>query len=339
MSKRGFPGILPTILLCGLVSITGCHKVTEFDEAFNGGLYVISSQDFTTTNYVPGIIGARSLLVYPGNIFIASTEGVVFRFDSESMTLVDEYIVGTAYPSGFTQMALNASGNSAYLIGSYGQIVELSLPDCTVKDIFTVCHSPVAIAFAPGIPSYLYVGDGPSHSINQVSASTNTLLTSEESFFNINCIEPGWYADTILVGTSDPLIMIQEHGQGSISLNASNITGARNAQAISSIPYDSTFVVVSDSTIGVLEFFENPAPGEPFGAVNNAVRLTGSNHLMAMGTDWQHAYILSYIGDFTCRLTSYNYAFNQIDEEVDLPGFPLGIETTSSGNIYVLTCE
>ncbi len=255
------------------------------------------------------------------------------------MILLEECIVGTPYPSGFTQMALNASGNSAYLIGSYGQIVELSLPECTVKDVFTVCHSPVAIAFAPGIPSYLYVGDGPSHSINQVSAATNTLLTSEESFFNINCIEPGWDADTILVGTSNPLIMILEHGQGSISLNPANIAGASNAQAISGIPYDSTFVVVADSTIGVLEFFQNPSPGESFGAVMNAVSLEGSNHLMAMGTDWQHAYVLSYLGDFTCRLTSYNYAFNQIDQQVDIPGFPMGIETTNSGYIYVLTSE
>ncbi len=104
------------------------------------------------------------------------------------MTLVEECIVGSPSPSGFTQMALNTRNNSAYLIGSLGQIVELSLPDCTVKDVFTVCQSPVVIAVAPGNPPYLYVGDGPSYSINQVSAITNTLLTTEESFYNINCI-------------------------------------------------------------------------------------------------------------------------------------------------------
>ncbi len=330
---------LCTIILSSLILTTGCHKIAEFDNAFDGGLYVISSQDFATTNYVSGISGARSLLIYPGNIFVASTEGMVLRYDSENMALVEECVVGSPCPSGYAQMVLNATGNSAYLITSLGQIVELSLPECTVKDIFSVCQSPVAIAFAPGIPSYLYVGDGPTRSIIQVSTTTNTPLASAESFFNVNCIEPGWFADTILVGTSDPLTLLEEHGWGSFSLNTAAISGAASAIAIAAIPYDSNFVVVTPSSVGVLEFFEDPLPGESFGAVLEMVNLEGSSHCMAMGTDWQHAYILSYVGDFTSRLTSYNYVFNEIDQQVDLPGFPFDIKTTSSGYIYVLTSE
>ncbi len=329
--------IVFTIIFSSLIFTSGCHKVTEFDTAFAGGLYVISSQDFSITNYVSGISGGRSLLVYPGNIFIASTEGVVSRYDSESTTLIEEFVVGSPSPSGFTQMALNASGNSAYLIGSLGQIVELSLPECTIKDVFTVCQSPVAIAVAPGNPSYLYVGDGPTKSINQVSIPDNNLLTSVTSYYNIKCIEPGWNADTILVGTSDRIYMVLEYGPGAISL-VGNGFGSHNADAIAAVPYDSTFVVATESQVGLLEFLPDAVPGHPATGFEY-VDLEGSNHSMSLGHDSQHAYVLSYMGDFTCRLTSYNYVFNRIDQQVDFPGFPLDIKASSSGKIYVLTYE
>ena len=334
LHKRPYSVILPV-----LIFLVGCHKISEVEEPLGGGLHVISAQDFATVNYISDIPGARSLLIYPGNIIIASTDGVVYRYDSESMTLVDVYNVGSPSLSGFTKMAFNPDGNSAYLIASNGQIVEISLPDCSLTDVFSVCQSPVTIAVAPGLPSHLYVADGPTNTIHQVSTSNNSILASEESLFNIQCIEAGWVADNILVGTSHKLTLLQEIGPGSIILTSATISGTENTYAIASIPYDSAFVLVSESGIGVLEFFEDPGPGAPFASIAHSVELEGSNHFMAIGTDWQHAYVLSYMGDFTSRLTSYNYAFNQIDQQVDIPGFPLDIKTTSSGNIYVLTYE
>ncbi len=332
--------LLKTIQLCilvGVVLFSGCTDIAEFDDAFSGGLHIISSVDLSTTSTITGIPGARSLLIYPGNIYVASTEGIVYHYDSESLDLIGEAQVGSPSPAGYYPIVLNGGDNSAYLVGTTGNILELSLPDCIVRDVFSVCQFPVALAVAPGNPPYLYVGDGPTNTVSQVSTRSNRLLESVDLQYEVICIEAGWYADSLLVGTSGPAFFIEEYGPS--NLLVVDASGLSHCQSLASIPNDSNFVAVTRSQVGVVQFISDPVPGEPMIEFVGNIDIQGTNHLVAIGGDWQHAYVLSYIGDFTSRLISYNYVFKQIDQIVEIPGFPLDLKASNSGNIYVLTYE
>ncbi|MCK5842448.1 MAG: hypothetical protein KAH31_09790, partial [Candidatus Sabulitectum sp.] len=61
--------------------------------AFKAGLHVIAPEDFTVISTISDMPGARSLMIYPGNIFVASTEGLIYRYDSETLELVEAYQV------------------------------------------------------------------------------------------------------------------------------------------------------------------------------------------------------------------------------------------------------
>jgi len=328
--------LFPWVFLAGMIVFSGCTDLTEFDAAFNGQLHIISAGDLSTVNTISGISGARSLLIYPGNIFIASTEGVVYRYDSETLAFVDEYQVDSPSPAGFFQMAMDQSAGIAYLIGANGKIVKFSLPDCIVQDVFGVCQSPVALAIAPGSPSYLYVGDGPTNTINQVSTSSNMVLASHDLEYPINSIAVGLFADSIIVGTSRSTFLVEELGAGNLRI----IDGAGSGcGSIDDIPNDTLYVVTSGHYVGVLQFYKDPAPGNPSAEIIGSVEIEGISHFVAAGYDWQHSYVLSYIGDNTSRLTSYNHAFFRIDQQVYLPGFPLDLKVSGSNVIYALTYE
>ncbi len=324
------------VFLAVIIVFSGCTDITEFDAAFNGQLHIISAGDLSTLNTISGISGARSLLIYPGNIFIASTEGVVYRYDSETLAFAGEYQVDSPSPAGFFQMAMDQSSGTAYLIGANGKIVKFSLPDCIVQDVYSVCQAPVALAVAPGRPSYLYVGDGPTNTINQVSTSSNTVLASHTFDYPIKSIAVGLFADSIIVGTSRGTFLVEELGAGNLRV----IDGAgAGCSSIDDIPDDTTYVLATGHSVGVLQFYKDPAPGNPSAEIIGSVEIEGISHFVAAGYDWQHSYVLSYIGDNTSRLTSYNHAFFRIDQQVDIPGFPLDLKVSGSNVIYALTYE
>ncbi|MCK5842684.1 MAG: hypothetical protein KAH31_10975, partial [Candidatus Sabulitectum sp.] len=70
-SRSKLSVLSPWVFLAGIIGFSGCTDITEFDAAFNGQLHIISAGDLSTVNTISGISGARSLLIYPGNIFIA----------------------------------------------------------------------------------------------------------------------------------------------------------------------------------------------------------------------------------------------------------------------------
>ncbi len=335
-SRSKLSVLFPGVFLAGIVVFSGCTDITEFDAAFNGQLHIISAGDLSTINTISGITGARSLLIYPGNIFVASTMGLVYRYDSESMAFAGEYQVDSPSPSGFFQMTMDQSASSAYLIGAQGKIVQFSLPDCTVQNIFSICQAPVVLAVAAGSPSYLYVGDGPTNTINQISTGSHTVLSSCDLGFSIKSIAVGLFADSIVVGTSRGIFLVEELGAG--NLRISSLLGPA-CNSLDDIPNDSSFVATTSESVGVLQFYKDPEPGNPSAGFVGEVGIEGIFHFIAAGNDWQHAYVLSYIGDNTSRLTSYNYAFFRIDQQVEIPGFPLDLKVSGNNVIYALTYE
>ncbi|MCK5133720.1 MAG: hypothetical protein KAR40_16400 [Candidatus Sabulitectum sp.] len=322
-------------LIALLLTLISCTDITEHEMAFKAGLHIISSEDFSTIKTITDMVGARCLLIYPGNVFVASTEGTILRYDSESLELLEEYPVAAPSPAGFSDMVFSSLEGTAYLIGSLGIILEINLPDCTVLDEFSVCQSPMKLALGPG-SEYLFVADGPSNKIYQVLIGNNKPYDSVSIYYTIKCMEPSQNPDSMLVGTSDGLCLIEILSPSTIRYV---VWGLQKAyMALAAVPDDSIFVGVTRNSVGIFDLFV-PLTEPPTPNFYGGVSIEGNTDFIAMGHDWQHAYVLSYLGDNTSRLVSYNYRFHTISQEVEIPGYPLDLEVSGNGVIYALTTE
>ncbi|MCK5036084.1 MAG: hypothetical protein KAS73_09355 [Candidatus Sabulitectum sp.] len=332
------PGILFVATIFSVL-FPGCTDLTEHEMSFEAGLHFIAPEDFTIINTISDIPGARSLMMYPGNIFIASTEGRIYRYDSETRELVEVYQVAAPSPAGFSQIVYCSLKNTAYLIGSLGKILEVSLPQCTVIDEFTVCQSPTKLAIGP-VSEYLFVADGPSTRVYQVSIDNNEAYDNVWIYFDIYCMELSPNPDSMLVGNSAGIDLIEVLSP--TDLRGTQLYKGGTMVALAAVPDDTIFVGVKgihNAAVGIVDVFipqfVEPTPPEFY----EAIEIDGTAHFLALGQDWQHAYVLSYLGDNTSRLISYNYRFSETPLELDLPGFPLDLKVSGDGVIYALTTE
>lgn len=315
-----------------------CTGLTEYELAYTGGLHILSSEDFSTINTISDIPAARSLLICPDGFLIATTDGVVFSYSTEKPELVGEYTVGLPSPAGYREMVYSSLEGTAYLIGSLGKILEISLPDCNVLDEFSICQSPVKLVVPTG-SSYIFVGDGPSNRIYQVSIENNKPYTSVAIYFTINCIEPGQNPDSTLVGTSGGVNLVEILGPG--SLRNTIMDEPVPCLALAAVPDDTVFVGVKGYpgavSVGVVDVFNSQVHIPPLPEYYGEIGITGDSHFIAIAQDSVHAFVLSSIGNSTSRLVSYNYTTYTIDQQIDLPGFPLDLKVSDDGNIYALT--
>lgn len=348
--ERGIMIKLAVVFVTALL-IKGCINVTEHEVGYTAGLQVFSASDFSTLTVIPDIPGARSLLIYPNNIFVVSTEGKIFRYDSETMELIEEYQIAAASAAGFSEIVYCSTKNSAYLIGAHGNILEISLPDCTVLDEFSVCQAPVKLALASGSRN-LFVGDGTTSRVFQVATSNNSVPGSVELFFNIDLMEAlplrsPQNTDSMIVSTTDGLSMVEAWGPGNLRSVYLEQYYNRAVLEFAAVPLDSFFVFIGHSishdrsSVGSYRLTVPyvPPPATPLYKYFGQQRIPNNINMLSMGHDYLHAYVLSYLGDNTCRLSAYNYRTYEITREVDIPGYPIDIQASGGGNIYVLTAH
>ncbi|MCD6588130.1 MAG: hypothetical protein J7K88_06230 [Candidatus Fermentibacteraceae bacterium] len=327
--------LLPGWFLGLLVVIAGCTNLTEYDMAYMAGLYVISAGDFTVIETIPDIEGARILLLYPGNIFVVSTEGVIYRYDSETMELVDQNQIGSPSAAGYSDAVFCTVKNTAYIIGSYGEILELSLPECVLVDQFSVCQSPVMLALGAGA-SYLFVADGPSNRVYQVKVNGNKTGDNVSIYYTIRCMAPFQNPDSMLVSTVEDLNLVSV--LSATNLRSVLLAGGRPFSALVAVPDDTVFIGVNGNSIGVFDAIGTGLP--PWPTFEKTVWFAGTPLCLAVANDWQHAYLLVYMaGVNSSRLISYNYSSGHIDRELDIPGYPLDLEVLGGEAVYVLTTK
>ena len=319
-----------------LLLLSGCTDLTEYDMAFKAGLHIISSEDFSTLQVISDLNGARCLLMYPSNLFVLSTEGTVSRYDSGNMELIEEYQIGSPSPAGFSDIVYCDLKNSAYLIGSLGSIMEISLPGCTVLDEFFVSQSPIELELAPGSGN-LFVADGPSNRIHQVSVNNNTTHDNVALYYTFKCMGSSQNPDTMIVGTSGGVYLIDVLSP--VDIRSKFLKEVSPIREIIPIPDDTLLVGISSSNdVGIFYLF-NPPAVPPLPYFWGGQRIQGDQYKIAMGKDWQHAYVLTYLGNEVSRLYAYNYRSYLITQTVDIPGVPLDLEVSGDGTIYALTTQ
>ncbi len=326
-------------LLCGCLFVSfaviaGCTNLTEYDMALSAGLHIISPEDFTVIETIPDIEGARSLLLHSGNVFVVSTEGMIFRYDAETMELVDQSQIGSPSPAGYSDAVYSTTSKTAYIIGSYGNILELSLPECTVVDQFSVCQSPIKLATGADSP-YLFVADGPSSRVYQVRVDGNRPGDNVPVCFSINHMAPCQNPDSMLVATTDGISLVSVLSP--VLLRVAQLVREDPYVLMAAIPEDTMFVGVRPFDVGMLDVLNPVFPPPP--SMQHCGSISGDPFRIAISGNRQCAYILTHLAaNNTSRLYSYNYGLMEIDRTLDIPGYPLDLEVIG-GAIYVLTTE
>lgn len=318
--------------------LLSCAGVTEYDLNWQSSLRVYSPSDLSLIASYPEMTSPRSMMITPGMVFVASTEGVVYAFDSQTRELLGEYVVGAPSASGYSAMVHSPSEGTAYLTGATGKILELSLPDCQVIDEFSVCSSPFDLAVSSGFRGYLWIADAYSNSIYQIKLSDNS-LAGQKAFLDseiIQCVEPLWSSDTIMVGTSSLAYRVWNSGSGGL-VRTYLLDAMGSFSALDAMVNTQQLAAVKDNSLGLLDPFASyTIPPEP--SFKKIVYIQGSLHRTGDAGDGQHAFALGYMGDMTCRLWKYYYVGNgDILCSEDIPGYPLDMQVSGGGDIYVLS--
>jgi hypothetical protein len=301
---------------------------------------MISTPDLSIVHTIENISGAMSLCALPGCFIVATTEGKVIRFDSQTHEQTGSFIIGSPSSSGYFEMEYSPTESSVYIIGAFGKILEFHVPDIELMDNFTVCEAPVDIEIGTQIElPYLYVAGANSSRIFEVRLGSNILSRSCLLGSSPTCMGISQSQDTILVGTLGETEIV------------SIVTGTMYRRkmdsfptilAIEAVPDDTTFCTVFDCTTNkiaiILNYFSSPFSTPEW---TGTVPAPGELYYMCAESNiyGNYAYVLSYQGDNVSRLVRYNCKDYHIEGQVDLRGYPLDLEICSGGTLLVLTAE
>jgi hypothetical protein len=300
------------------------------------GVLTVYTEDFEVLNELHGLQEARQIFLYPGFVFVITGEGFIEKFDSETLELLGSYMIGQPSPAGYSLCAFSPRENTLYVTGSLGNIIEVSIPDCSVVDEFTVCSSPTGISATNTYPAYLYVIDGSTNTVLVVRCSTNTLAAYKEIVGETFCIETS-ESDTTLVGT--------EVGCCVLCLSPSGALYTSNPQALNSefheleyFAWSGVFAAVTSGTLGVIEVIEDPELHTPAIAWDPVVSIAGTYHMLACDQN-RYCYVASYLGNSVFRLIQFDMTFRCVTDQIDIIGNPLDFAVSGNGLIYVLSQE
>lgn len=334
---------LAFLMVLGILTFSGCTDLMEFQGTFDVGVHVIDPSSMTVERSVTGIAGARSLCPISNSYFlVATTEGVVNRYDMQTLELLGSSVVDFASPAGFFDMVHSPMEGTVYLIGSLGKIVELELPECQPLDAFSICESPVDLLMAGDGRPYMYVADTAAERVLEVRIETNGVSRICQMKSPPRCIAEDHRADTMFVVTLETADIISTVGSGIIHRRTLEDTTPFLTAA--DMPMDTVICAVirssvSDFVVTIPRYFPPPEPGRYYQIWTGDVAVEGDSHLICSGDDGVHAYVLSYLGNSVSRLSSYNYQSYSIDDQLDISGYPMDLDMSASGELLVLTTD
>ncbi len=330
----GFRIIFVTVFaVAALMVSAGCDNITEFEAGVSSSLTVYSG-DLEVISQVTGITGGVQTLIRPGLVYVVTTDGEMLKYDSETLELLDTYIIGVASAAGYSILEFSPAENSVYIVGATGKILELALPECEVTDEFSVCQFPVAMSISTTIPSILYVADGVTDQVFAVRASTNSLVGTGLINWPVTCIEAS-NTDTTLIGTEDCFYRASFR-EGSQMRIAAGLSGSWTDIAF--CEKLDAYAGMKSSNLGVVEMVYDPDLGIEVLDFVDGVSVGGNNHMLSFDGE-RYVYLLSYMGDSVSRILKYDMAFRQIVSEEYISGFPMAVQASSSGLVYVLVVE
>ena len=326
--------ILVAACTAALLVLPGCTDLTEFDHTLRAGIKIIHTPDLSVIHSIENISGARSLCSLPDCFIVATMEGMLIRFDLESYQQTTSFSIGSPSSSGYFEMEYSPLESSVYIIGALGQIVELHVPDMEIMDSFSVCETPVDIEIASEKP-YFYVASSNSCSIYEVRQESNGISRSCALPSSPTCMAIDHTQDTMLVGTLAETELVST---GVSVMRRRKMDKIPEILAIESVPGYASIRLCAvfkqpDGTMATIESYFAPP------VYTGAVNIDGDIHFMCTDSTGNYAYVLSYLGDNTSRLISYNCLGYSIESQMDIQGYPLDLEMCPGSTLLVLTTE
>ncbi len=323
-------------LVAAALLAAGCTDLAEVDTAYSAGVRYVSSSDLTVTACSEPIEGAASLLPLPGRIWVATTGGRIVELGSDDLAEDTSWTVGAPFSAGYCEMELSVTGKSVYLVGAAGSILELDVLDGSTRDEFHLCDSPTLLVYSADSP-YLYVGDAASRRVMEVSQRTHDVTRYAQLDATPICMSRTRSPESLAVGTTlgSELLSLETVGYVRRIL----LRLGAPMPAVTDLPGDTALCAVlgaGQSDLLVTVPLPSPEPGQHL--YTGAVEVGGTAHLLCPG-ELGHAFLLSYLGGGLSRLCRYDSRRGVVEATVEIPGYPVDMETTGLGNLAVLTVE
>ena len=325
--------VIPAAILLLLVS---CTDLTEYDTTFSSGVWAFSLHNLESAGNVRGISNARSLCVTSSRLLVATTKGYVESYDPVNLEQTGSLPVGNPSPSGYFYMDYSDYENSVYLIGAFGEIIELNPAMLTVTDAFSVCESPVSMEFMKEAP-FFYVADFGSSRILELRAETNGICRTRTLPSSPVCLAMDESQDSMLVGTTGSPELLSVGSSGAIYRR--EMSGWPGIIAIEAVPDDTTlctlFAGTNDFLAEVKRYFPPFSGGGLWDTISS---VPGEIHYLDVDVGGKYAYTLSYSGDGSSVLTGYDLEDQTVTGSVSVAGYPMDLDCGAEA-VYVLTVE
>ncbi|MBN1434683.1 hypothetical protein JW921_07985 [Candidatus Fermentibacterales bacterium] len=316
---------------------TACHEPTEYSSTSRSGVTKIRVSDNSVIGTAEGISDGRSLASLGNTQFlVASGSGVLYRFDSATMSLDTSFAIGFGSGAGYGEIILPKPG-SAYVIGAAGSILEISLQSNSVAD--ELVAGPLPVCMCPSASDQrFYVGDGSDRRIREIDSETNTQLRQSQPLSEtpVSLCAESLDESYLFACCSDDAGTVERLSLS--SLYSSQVLLGSICADVSAFPAESVWAVAHpdwyglNGRISICSSFFSPEVQE--------IALTGHPIGVCSVPGSTLFYVLSYLGDGISRATAVNFLTGDIVDHVDLEGFPWDITSHANGEyVLVLTSE
>ncbi len=321
----------PVAAVSAALLLAACNNFSEYSSAPQAGLIFLDPITLAVEGTLDGVEGGTSICATgPTTFCVASNTGRMFLYDADTMTPDTSFVIGLEQSAGYGDMLYVPWKSSIYIIGAMGSILEIGIPGGEEKAELTFASNPSHLSMNQ-TATFLYVTDPSNRSVYRMSISSNVLYKTfvlERTPVGTACCTRG--LDTLLIATSDPA------GVGYVqpveSVFRREVAYRPTVDIEATTPFHGLIcgLHANPSGSGTLSLVDSL---QPFSIARNVV-FPGTPRVLYNHTDEQRLYIISVEEVGTFRVMCYNKDFEQFENSVELPGYP--VDMTSAGNRLVI---
>jgi len=326
------------ILLTGSVGgMSGCHSVTEVSGSIQSSITFVSTSDFSIVNTLEGIEDGRSICSISNTLFfVYSASGRLYRVDSDEMAIDTSFVIDTATGQPSFGMTSPPPNSSLYVLGSGGQIIQVSVASSSVMDVFSPGPSTVALCSShSSSDTMLYAVDGQDNYVREINPSSNSIVRSDVLWLSPSCVTIALDGDSLLVGSEvDEAVAFVILDMGPMYARPP-LDISRAVNDVIAFPSEDEYYFAScpewGSGSGSVVKIERPQAANRFGVDGHPVKLAADD-------DGHYLFVLSNTGGGTCLVTVIDEWFGGVVAEIPVNGLPRDMVIHGDGEyLLVLT--
>lgn len=325
-----------SVLFASLFLFSGCHNVTEVSGSIQSTVTLISTSDFTIVNTLEGVTDGRSICSINNTLFfVYNAFGRLYRIDSGEMAIDTSFIIDTGTGQPSFGMTSPPPRSSLFVLGSGGQIIQVSVESNSVVGTFSPGPSTVALCSSRSMPNtMIYTVDGQDNYVREINPSSYNIERSDVLWLTPSCVTIAYDGDSLLVGSD------VGGGYAFVTLN-SGIMFARPPQGVGTaindvmpFPSEEEYYYASvpnwGSGYGQIMKIVRPEPPSPdYGIAGNPIKIAADNN-------GRYVYVLSNTGDATCLVTVIDEWFSQVVAEIPINGYPQDMSTHGNEEFLIV---